>query len=1166
VFSFLKRRAFVLLVALLLVAIFIWYAGPYFAFASYRPLESEIARLVAISLIVACWAVSALLKRLRARRASGRLAAAVVSQSPREHDRPSAETARLRERFEEAVAALTQQQRSGRGLYDLPWYVFIGAPGSGKTTALLNSGLKFPLEQRGVKAAVRGVGGTRNCDWWFTDEAVFLDTAGRYTTQDSDAASDSEGWKEFLALLGKYRKRRPVNGIVLTISAQDLLTQGDAGREAHVEAARRRLNEFTRELRIQLPVYVMVTKCDMVAGFMEYFDDLAQEGRAQVWGVTFPYEQTLNGEAPDAFPAEFDALIARLNARLFARLEQERGARRRAKVFAFPQQMAGLRELLAQFVSDIFSSSHFDRQILLRGVYLTSGTQDGTQIDRLLGAIGRGFGVAPEAVAPAAGRGKAYFVERLLKQVVIGESGLAGVNRRLEMRKAAWQFGAYAAIALVVVVGVIVWSVSYVSNRAYLAQVATDVATLQRVPPAAAGASLDAVVTRLNAVRAVDDSANRYRNDTPWGMRWGLYQGASVGNSARDAYLRELDGLLLPRFAARVKQRLVGYGAEPAKLYVYLKGYLMLGQPQHLDKKHLQFLADLEWNTPETVPGAGTPLSTHFRSLLEYGDTLRPIALDQSLVAQARSTIRQESIAQIMYDQLRRSYSADSERALRIDVIAGVGIEKVLRRKSGRRLSEPLPSLYTQRVFKEATGPNMILLVKQFAEDNWVWDTAGVTAASWTRLTAQVIDLYERDYNNAWDAILSDLEIVPFTTVEQYAQALGSLAGPTSPLRGILRTVVENTALVAPSSEAASSPGGSLSVGARITEGAKNLFNTAQEKITGTSSVPPGTVITQHFQPIHLLMSGAPAPIDGIIEQIRKIRDQLAKLGPQAGGASPLKALTDPVLLDLWRALRQDAANLPPPVNSLVAQIAQHTGGSVSSDATRELEKLYQEEVVARCRVQVRDHYPFGAGSEMPLADFNQVFGYGGLYDKFFTDNLEKLVDKLQHPWTWRPESVEPSQSMLAQFERAEHIRQMFFSPGSNVPELRFTVRLSSLDPLATRLHVDIDGQPFDVKPGAESGGPVVWPGPQKGGVANYTFEQDPVAAPERIGYNGPWAWFRLIDLTKAPSGQAPLEADLVSRLRFQTKYHHAQVTIEAANASSNAFAGQNWRQFKCDP
>ena len=67
--------------------------------------------------------------------------------------------------------------------------MFIGAPGSGKTTALVNSGLQFPLAERFGKAAIRGVGGTRNCDWWFTDEAVLLDTAGRYTTQESNERS-----------------------------------------------------------------------------------------------------------------------------------------------------------------------------------------------------------------------------------------------------------------------------------------------------------------------------------------------------------------------------------------------------------------------------------------------------------------------------------------------------------------------------------------------------------------------------------------------------------------------------------------------------------------------------------------------------------------------------------------------------------------------------------------------------------------------------------------------------------------------------------------------------------------------------------------------------------------------------------------------------------------
>src|SRR5678815_1415289 len=300
------------------------FAGPYFAFADFRPLESETARLLAIALVVACWLFFRLMKRLRAYRASDRLLTAVVAQPQPEKARPPAEVAKLRERFEEAIAGLKQQRRGGHSLYDLPWYVIIGAPGSGKTTALLNSGLKFPLEQRVGKGALRGVGGTRNCDWWFTNEAIFLDTAGRYTTQDSDASSDSVGWAEFLALLKKYRARRPVNGVIVTVSVQDLLLLDPAAREGHVEAARNRLSELNRELNIQLPVYVMVTKCDLVDGFTEYFEDLTVEGRAQVWGVTFPYAQTLANESPNLFPPEFDALMTRLNERVFDRLEDVR--------------------------------------------------------------------------------------------------------------------------------------------------------------------------------------------------------------------------------------------------------------------------------------------------------------------------------------------------------------------------------------------------------------------------------------------------------------------------------------------------------------------------------------------------------------------------------------------------------------------------------------------------------------------------------------------------------------------------------------------------------------------------------------------------------------------------------------------------------------------------
>ena len=1160
-FSFLRRRIFIVLVGFLLIAIFIWFLGPYFAFGSYRPLESEFSRLVAIGLVVGVWVLMRIVKWLKASRASDMLVGAVLKQS-KEKDKPSAEQTKLRERFEEAVAILKQQRKSGTNLYELPWYVFIGAPGSGKTTALLNSGLRFPLEQRMGRGKLQGVGGTRNCDWWFTEEAVFLDTAGRYTTQDSDASSDSEGWKEFLTLLATYRKRRPLNGIVLTLSAQDLLTQGEIEREDHVEKARRRLNELTRDLRVQLPVYLMVTKCDTIPGFTEYFDDLTQEGRAQVWGVTFPYEQTLDGSAPDAFAPEFDALMARLNARIFARLEEEKGARRRGTIFAFPQQMAALRDLLVQFVSDVFTSSHIDAQILLRGVYFTSGTQDGTQIDRLLGAIGRRFGVAPDAVAPPPGRGKAFFVERLLKTVIIGESGLAGVNRQLEFKKAAWQIGVYAATLLVIVVGLIAFSVSYANNRAYLDEVASNVTSLRRVRPAASGASIEAFLPYLNAVRAVSESANRYRDDKPWGMRWGLYQGASVGNAARDAYQRELDSIVLPRFASRVRQRLIQYGSEPEKEYEYLKAYLMLADPKHLDKKHLQLLADAEWSRPDTRAGAGPSPATHFASFLGYGDAIRPIALDALLVTQARNSIRQASIPQLMYGQLKRAYSEDNTGALRLDVMT-VGIEKVLRRKSGRKLSEPIPSIYTKKVFNELAGGGMLPLVKQFSDDEWVWGQGGPSAASWTTLTTQVTEVYERDYNKYWDDLLQDLEVVGFPTTRQYADALTILAGPTSPLKGVLKTVVDNTTLVAsPEGNAANPP---PSVGQRITEGARDIFNRGRAFVVG--GVPPGTAVTQRFTPIHRLMAGSPAPIDGILDQVRKIRDQLLRLGPQAGGGLTIKALTDPAMLDLLRTLQLDAANLPPPVDGLVGEIGRNTGGTVSNVATGELDRLYQNDIVARCRQLVGDRYPFGNATEMTLGAFGEAFGYGGLYDKFFTERLDALVDRSAARWTWRPGSIDGSQSqaMLDQFQRVERIRQMFFNPASKAPELNFFVRLSNVDPSATRFYVSIDGQQFDARPGGEVRSPAVWPGPDKRGSGIAVFE-DRTAAPDRVvQYGGPWGWFRMVDATiaRAPTS---FETDLETTLHVESKFHKATVTIEASNAASNAFASREWRQFRCEP
>jgi len=1155
--SIFKLRTLLIIAGVVLLALFIWYGGPLIAFGSegqYRPLGSELVRLIVIALVIVAIVVSSLLKRLRANKNSDNLMAAVVKQSQGGDSRASAEAQQLRERFEEAVAALKQKRRSGHTLYELPWYVIIGAPGSGKTTALVNSGLKFPIEQRAGKAALRGVGGTRNCDWWFTDDAVLIDTAGRYTTQDSDATADSAAWSEFLALLRKYRGRRPINGVILTISAQDLMVQSASARETHVDAARRRLDELNSQLRMRLPVYLMVTKCDLVAGFTEYFDDQAQQGRAQIWGTTFSYDDTTNGNAPKTFPAEFDGLIARLNERLMPRLEEERDVRRRAKVFGFPQQMGALREPLSQFVSDVFSSTRFDKQLLLRGVYFTSGTQEGTPIDRLLGALSRQFAMAESAVS-AGGRGKAYFIERLLMDVIFAESGLAGVNRRVEVQKAALQLGAYVAMLLVGVIVLIGLTASYRNNRNYLLAIDKEVAEL-RAAGGDTGTTLDSQLPRLDRIREVVDSANRYQNDPPWSMRWGLYQGESVGTAARDAYARALNGVFLPQVNARFRQRLTTYAAEPEKLYEYFKGYLMLGDPKRLDPQQLQFLAEQEWDASfGSVPQIRASVDKHFRSLLESGKIGRR-TLDETVVAQTRNTLLQASKAGLVYRHLRLRYANDTARALRLDVEAGAGAERVLRRKSGVSLSMLLPSLYTKDVFNEVVSKGMNDLVKQFAQEQWVWGKDAPTVSNSATLTQEVLDVYEKDYIAFWDRIVQEIELVPFGRGSSAQETIAIVAGPTSPLRGMYKAIDKHTYLVAPQDAAAKDA--VSGVKDRLT----NIFGTSVPGVAAATT-KPGSQVTMHFAEIHKLVAGDPgaAPIDGPLRTMQQLQQKMAPVGTDAG-QKPADANTIREVGEITNSLKRDAMSLPPALGGIVTTIANGSMSAVRSTSSTSVSNNYAQAVLSECKLLVNGRYPFvpGSSTDIPLADFERLFGPNGVYDMFFKSDLQDRVNTTRSPWTWLTDSsgaAVGSGIPLAQFEAAERIRQMFFRSGSSKTEVHFTVTPVSLEPRdsSASFALEIDGQRIPYQFGPERPYTVTWPGP-KPGQATATFSQ---SGGPNAAFDGPWALFRLID-----SGQMARQGNERYMFTIKRGTREAQLRIEP-DSVRNPFGGNELQRFRCE-
>jgi type VI secretion system protein ImpL len=164
--DFLKNRAVLTAIGLLLIALIVWFAGPYFAFADVRPLQSAVARLTFILILVIVYAAVIQLRQFRRAAAGEQLVSGGKRDSMESHDSAraaGAETAQLRQRFESAIDTLKRSRRKGlASLYELPWYIVIGPPGSGKTTVLVNSGLSFPLAQKFGKEALRGVGGTRN--------------------------------------------------------------------------------------------------------------------------------------------------------------------------------------------------------------------------------------------------------------------------------------------------------------------------------------------------------------------------------------------------------------------------------------------------------------------------------------------------------------------------------------------------------------------------------------------------------------------------------------------------------------------------------------------------------------------------------------------------------------------------------------------------------------------------------------------------------------------------------------------------------------------------------------------------------------------------------------------------------------------------------------------
>jgi type VI secretion system protein ImpL len=1126
------------LAGVLALLVVVWFEGPLFAFNGYAPLESTRGRWIAMALLVAGWGLAWGARAGIARLVNLRFMSGVAGQG---QTAGSAELALLRERFEQALAILRQARMKGvngrQWVYQLPWYMFIGAPGTGKSTALAHSGLRFPLREQLGDAAIGGVGGTRHCDWWFTDDAVLVDTAGRYTTQDSDAQADGSAWTGFLQLLRKYRPRRPLNGLIVTVSAADLVRQDDTARDAHIRTIRSRLTELSERLGVRFPVYVVVTKCDLLAGFTEFFDDLGEAERNQVWGITFPLDESPTASAAlAAFPAEFEALGARLQGRVLHRMQRETDVQRRARLYGFAQQFAGLQPALGRFLDGAFRGTRFESSPLLRGVYFTSGTQHGRPIDRAISAIAQSLGLRSDVGYQRDASGRAYFINRLLKDVVIAEAGLVGANARFERCRAWLRRGALALVGVALMLALAGMGVSYQRNRAYVAgfeRQTHHVAQLARDANTAADPL--AVLPLLDAARALPGGYADTGKRVPWLTRLWLYQGDKLGAQARVTYRRLLDQTLLPLAVGKLTQELRDGGASnnasETETYRYetLRAYLMLGDAAHFDSAALRahLVPALAGNAS---PAQRSALDAHLAALFDKANFDPSLPLDPVLIKTARARLAELPLSQRIGNRVDGELAQANLPAFNVSAAAGPNAPLLLRRASGAPLTAGVAGAYTRAGYAQYERARDAALA-DVAKDAWVLgrDDVALTPDGIAALRAALDERYFDAYVHAWDGLLDDVTIVPVAGLADGARVANGLAAPDSPLRKFIVAAARETTLAANAS------------------GKQNA----------------ATRVDDRFQPLHEL-AGKPGDAATLDRDLAPLKDAAVFLD----AADAARRMGQPTPAgDALGKLRLASQTAPAPLTPVAASLAAAGTALVEGGERARLDAQWNASAGPLCRSALGGRYPFVRGSTRDVAadDFGKLFAPGGLIDDFFQKNLAALVDTSGPVWQWRDGTppVGMPRDALAQFQRAAQIRDAFFHDGSRDMSFRFRVKALSLDPALTQVNLDIDGQQLALRQDGLQSMLLQWPSGKNTGRASAQF--DPAAAGQTAGQaapldaSGPWALLHLLDAGRL---EATAQPDRYS-LTLDSAGRKAVLELDATSVV-NPFRRAPLEQFRC--
>jgi type VI secretion system protein ImpL len=1152
-FSMMYRLRYLLTDSRTLAAIAIAIAGAIFLLGPNTlknvAFWAGIALIGVLIVLCALW----ILRRIHARRSSGELGEALVQSGT--HAGPGrnggdADVEALRQRMREAVKSIKTsrlgQTKGSQALYELPWYMIIGNPAAGKSTAVVNSGLRFPFaDQHG--AIIQGIGGTRNCDWYFTTEGILLDTAGRYSVQDENRSE----WLSFLELLRKYRSRAPINGIIIAASIAELTGNRPEFAISLAKKLRQRVQELTEWLEVIAPVYVVFTKADLIAGFNDFFHGLDDDERNRVWGATLPFQADGNADVVAEFDRHFDELSEGLKEMGLAQMSLNRGTALAPGMLTLPLEFTGIKATLRTFVSTLFEDNPFQYRPVFRGFYFTSALQEPASVHNASDQIARRFHLVPPADTPAPTAPtttQSYFLLDLFRKVIFADRQLVrqySSRHRMRMRYAVL-IGSTLALGLALGG----WAWSYTNNRQLIANVQADLSHAVAVQQN----RID-VQSRLEALQILQDRLQQlqtYKTDHPLMLGLGLYQGDAIEARLRKEYFAGMQQVMLTPVTQNLETYLTQVVADrnhlqspkPGALaqahaasgstyqapspgntleaYNALAAYLMLAHPGRVEPVQLSEQLTRFWRgwlaanrgtmTRDQMIGSAQTLMTFYVS--QYNQPGWPTVDDKiALVDDTRSALRAVMSGMPAIDRVYAQIKARA--ATRFPAMT---VASMLGDRNGGDLlagSYAIPGPFT----REAWDGYVKAAIRNAANNalsakDWVLHDSESTDLTLTgspeEIQKQLEAMYDKDYITQWRKFLQDVTVKPFGNFAHAVNAMNTLGDPqNSPLRVLLQKVYDETSWDNPSlvkQGLQSAKGGFVAWFKRVILGRQPRGITVD---VDDAKLPDGNrplktgPVGAAFAGVAQIMVARdhdPALFDNYLAMLAKLRTRLNAIknqGDPGPGARKLMAQT----LNGSSSELSDGLNLVDEqmldglddgqrtiLRPLLLRPLMQTFQALIAPAEGDVNKIWTAQVYQPFEQNLALKYPFDGSGQIQATDSEiaQIFGPSGAIAKFATDTLGPLVDQRGDTLTarqWADMGVTLSPILMADFGQwTSPLGQTTGAGGGN--QTVFEIQPEPGAGGISAYTIDINGQKLLYQNTPPEWKPFVWSGSQAAPVA----------------------------------------------------------------------------------